>query len=242
MNWDIYEKVMVRIVMTFMMVLMCLVTIFLALAIVLFLGKVAHAGTKVWGFRGWGPVGWSEGVEQIAQQAATIHGVTSVRVFPYTYTQQVADEIAATPHGTRVVVYGYSCGANSSTLIGTAFAGRRNINAVLGMQPSIWCGGTPALTSNVGYAQNTFAPCWMTLGLGCQQWSGARRLYQIERPEWHGQADTDPDYQADVLSAINTVAGACPPQAHRCHGHTVIIHRPAEGESRVVVLHHGQRP
>src|SRR6516164_4580709 len=158
MNWDIYEKVMVRIVMTFMMVLMCLVTIFLALAIVLFLGKVAHAGTKVWGFRGWGPAGWSEGVDQIAQQAATIHNVTSVRVFNYYDTQQVANEIAATPHGTRVVVYGYSCGRNSATLIGTAFTVRRNVNAVLGMQPSIWCGGTPNLSNNVGYAQNTYAP------------------------------------------------------------------------------------
>jgi hypothetical protein len=208
------------------------------------LASPAFAGTKVWGFRGWGLPGWSEGVDQIAQQAAGIPNVTSVRVFNYYDTQRVADEIAATPHGTRVVVYGYSCGGNSATLIGTTFAGRRNINAVLGMQPSIWCGGTPSLTQNVGYAQNTYAPCWMTLGLGCQQWSGARRLYQIERPEWHGQADTDPDYQADVLSAINTVAGAegCPPAAHRCHGHTVIIHRPAEGESRFVILHHGQRP
>jgi hypothetical protein len=211
----------------------------------LWLVDPAQAGTKVWGFRGWGPAGWSEGVDQIAAQARTIPNVISVRVFPYTYTQQVANEIAATPHGTRIVVYGYSCGGNSATLIGTAFAGHRNINAVLGMQPSLWCGGTPNLTQNVGYAQNTYAPCWMTLGLGCQQWSGARRLYQIERPEWHGQADTDYDYQQDVLSAINTVAsagGGCPPQAHRCHGHTLIIHRPAEGESRVILLHHGQQP
>ena len=203
----------------------------------------AHAGTAVWGFRGWGLPGWSEGVDQIAQQAASIHNVTSVRVYNYYQTQEVANEIAATPHGTRVVVYGYSCGANSSTVIGTSFAGRRNINAVLGMQPSIWCGGTPHLGQNVGYGQNTYAPCWMTLGLGCQQWSGARRLYQIERPEWHGQADTDPDYQSDVLSAINTVANPqCDPARHHCHGHTVIIHRPAEGGTRFVVLHHGQRP
>jgi len=119
----------------------------------------AFAGTKGWGFRGWGLPGWSEGVDQIAQQAAHIHNVTSVRVYNYYQTQEVANEIAATPHGTRVVVYGYSCGANSSTIIGTSFAGRRNINAVLGMQPSIWCGGTPNLSQNVGYAQNTYAPC-----------------------------------------------------------------------------------
>jgi hypothetical protein len=203
-----------------------------------------HSGTRVWGFYGWGPNGWSSGVDQIAQQARTIHGVEGVHVYDYRDTQRVANEISSSPPRTRIVVYGYSCGGNSATLIGTSFAGHRNINAVVTMQPSIWCGGTPHLTDNVAYGQNTFASCLQTLGLGCLQLSGARRLYQIERPEWHGQADTDPDYQADVLSAINTVAngGGCPPQAHRCHGHTVIVHRPLEGESRVIVLHHGQRP
>src|SRR5215469_11002107 len=87
----------------------------------------AHAaGTKVWGFRGAGFEGWSQGVDQIAEQARYIPNVVSVRVFNYYETQQVYDEIAATPHGTRVAVYGYSCGANAATLIGTAFSGRRN--------------------------------------------------------------------------------------------------------------------
>src|SRR6516164_3918764 len=205
----------------------------------------ANAGTKVWGFRGAGFAVWSEGVDQIAEQARHIPNVTSVRVFNYYQTQEVYDEIAATPHGTRVAVYGYSCGANAATLIGTAFAGRRNINEVIGMQPSIWCGGSPNLTQNVGYAQNTYAPCWATLGLGCQQWSGARRLSQTERLSRHLYADTDPAYQADVLGAIDYLANyqhQCDQARHHCHGHTVIVHRPAEGESRVIVLHHGQRP
>ena len=205
----------------------------------------AHAGTMVWGFRGWGLPGWSEGVDQIAQQAATIHGVTSVRIYNHYDTQTVANEIAATPHGTRVVIYGYSCGSNASVVTANAFRGVRNINAVLGMQPSIWCGGglTNTIAQNTGYGQATIASCLQTLGLGCQNWVGARRLYMIERPEWHGQADTDPDYQQDVLSAINTVANPqCDPARHHCHGHTVIIHRPAEGGTRFVILHHGQRP
>jgi hypothetical protein len=205
----------------------------------------AYAGTMVWGFRGAGFAVWSEGVDQIAEQARTIPGVTSVRVFPYYETQQVYDEIAAQPHGTRVAVYGYSCGANAATLIGTSFAGRRNINEILGMQPSIWCGGTPNLTQNVGYAQNTFAPCWSNFGLGCQQWSGARRLSQIERLSRHLYADTDPAYQQDVLSSIAYLAGYvhhCDPARHHCHSHTLIIHRPADGEARFVILHHGQRP
>ena len=54
MNWDTYENVIIRIMMAFIVILSCLVTVFLVLAIILFSTKVAHAGTKVWGFRGWG--------------------------------------------------------------------------------------------------------------------------------------------------------------------------------------------
>ena len=207
-----------------------------ALLIVLTSAWPAFGGTKVWGFRGAGFEAWSQGVDQIAEQARHIHGVTDVRVFNYYETQQVYNEVAATPHGTRVAVYGYSCGANAATLIGTGFAGRRNINEVLGMQPSIWCGGSPQLTQNVGYAQNTFAPCWATLGLGCQQWSGARRLSQIERLSRHLYADEDPAYQQDVLSSIAYLAGQ---QCEHCaHGHTLIIHRAPGGGITHTLVHH----
>jgi hypothetical protein len=214
-----------------------------ALLICLTSASPAFSGTKVWGFRGAGFAGWSEGVDQIAEQARHIPNVTSVRVFNYYETQQVYNEIAATPHGTRVAVYGYSCGANASTLIGTAFAGRRNINEVLGMQPSIWCGGSPNLTPNVGFALNVFAPCWSNFGLGCQQWSGARRLEQVEHIARHLQADTDPFYQEQVLGSIDYLANSqpsCDPARHRCHGHTLVVHRTPSGERRGVLIHHSQ--
>src|SRR5215831_2425260 len=101
------------------------------LLLAVLMGGNAYGGTKVWGFRGAGFMVWSEGVDQIAEQARHIPGVTSVRVFNYYQTQEVANEIAAAPHGTRVAVYGYSCGANAATVIGTSFAGRRNINEIL---------------------------------------------------------------------------------------------------------------
>jgi hypothetical protein len=217
--------------------------LFCALLVCLTSASPAFSGTKVWGFRGAGFAGWSEGVDQIAEQARNIPNVTSVRVFNYYQTQEVYNEIAATPHGTRVAVYGYSCGANASTLIGTAFAGRRNINEVLGMQPSIWCGGSPQLTNNVGFALNVYAPCWSNFGLGCQQWSGARRLQQVEHIARHLQADTDPFYQEQVLGSIDYLANShpsCDPARHRCHGHTLVVHRTPSGERRGVLIHHSQ--
>ena len=208
----------------------------------------ADAGTKVWGFRGAGFEAWSQGVDQIAEQARHIPGVTGVAVYNHYETQAVYDQVVAAKAAdrrVRIALFGYSCGANAAVVVANAM--RSNINEVLGMQPSALCGGGTTNTVNrtVGYAQNTFAPCWQTLFLGCQQWAGARRLSQLERPQRHLYADEDPAYQADVLGAIEYLAGyshACDPARHHCHGHTVIIHRPAEGGTRFVVLHHGQRP
>jgi hypothetical protein len=204
----------------------------------------AQAGTKVWGFRGAGFEGWSEGVDQIAEQARHIPNVTGVAVYNYYETQIVYDQIIAAKAAdrrVRIAIYGYSCGANAAVLVGNAVRG--NINEVLGMQPSIWCGGgvVNTLNRNIGYGQNTFS--WLTFGLGAQQWSGARRLSQIERRAQHLQADTDPAYQQDVLGAIDYLANyqvpppPCDPARHRCHGHTLIIHRAPGGGLSGMLIH-----
>jgi hypothetical protein len=218
-----------------------LVAIILALSI-----APAQAGTKVWGFRGAGFEAFSQGVDQIAEQARAIPGVTSVAVYNYYETQAVYDQIIAAKAAdrrVRVAIFGYSCGANASVV--TANAIRGNVNEVLGMQPSIWCGGGTVnhINRNVGYQQNTFAPCWQTLGLGCQQWEGGRRSSEMERQSRHLYADEDPAYQQDVLGAIDYLANyqvqppACDPARHRCHGHTLIIHRAPGGGITHTLIH-----
>ena len=200
-----------------------------------------HAGTKVWGFRGAGFEAWSQGVDQIAEQARHIPNVTSVAVYNYYETQAVYDQILAAKAAdrrVRVAIYGYSCGANAAVV--TANAIRGNVNEVLGMQPSALCGGgyTNHIGQNVGYQQNTFAPCWQTLGLGCQQWEGGRRSHEQERPQRHLYADEDPAYQQDVLSSINYLANYHVPCEHCSHGHTLIIHRAPGGGVSHVLIHH----
>jgi hypothetical protein len=203
----------------------------------------ARAETQVWGLRGAGFEAWSQGVDQIAAQARTIPGVTRAAVHNYYETQAVYDEIAAAKAANprvRIAIYGYSCGANAAVVTANAF--RSNINEVLGMQPSALCGGgyTNHINQNVGYQQNTFAPCWQTFFLGCQQWEGGRRSSEMERPQRHLYADEDPAYQQDVLGSIAYLAGQSPPCGHRCHGHTLIIHRTAEGGVTHRVIHHAQ--
>ena len=222
--------------------LLIVIIVAIVLVLLLMFAYSAQAETKVWGLRGAGFEAWSSGVDDIAAQARTIPGVSDVRVFNYYETQQVYNEIEAAKVASprvRVAIYGYSCGANAAVVIANSF--RRNINEVLGMQPSVWCGGgyQNHINNNTGYQQNTFAPCWQTLGLGCQQWSGGRRSSSIQRESRHLYADTDPAYQQDVLGSISYLAGyQLPPcSGHRCHGHTLIVHRAPGGGVTHRLLH-----
>src|SRR5689334_15860050 len=89
--------------------------------------SIAQAGTRVWNLTGWGPQGWSSGIFQIAEKEKAIPGVTYVRVYAWYETQRVADEMMAAPAGDKLVVVGYSCGANSATVIAYGLIGHRNV-------------------------------------------------------------------------------------------------------------------
>src|SRR6516164_7891207 len=110
---------MLRITMTVLTVLLCLATIFVALAIILFSTRISHAGTRVWLMYGWGDnaFGSSSGIDEIAARARTIPGVTQVNVRNYWDTTTIYNEVMASPTTERIVLGGYSCGANSATVV-----------------------------------------------------------------------------------------------------------------------------
>lgn len=175
----------------------------------------AFAGTRVWFHYGWGDnaFGSSSGVNEMAAAAATIPGVTQVTIHNYWQTQQTADEIMAAPPGDRIVISGYSCGANSSTTIAYGINPHRKVDVAV-IQESLYCGGYP-LAGNVNRAQETYAQgltgCIITLGFGCKTMTAGAgftgQLVLIDRPDLHSWADTDPNAQNDILSFI---AGTTP--------------------------------
>ena len=176
------------------------------LLVLLTLASNAFGATRVWGFYGLGDnwFGTSSGVNDIAAAARMPH-VASVRVLNHWELQRAADEIMAAPRADRIVLYGYSCGGNAVTTIAYALHGHRHVD-LAAIQPSLWCGGYP-ITPNVPYAQQTYAGCIITLGLGCKRWhptSGNRvsEVIRIRRPALHWWADEDPKAQADVLRVI----------------------------------------
>lgn len=186
--------------------------------------------TRVWGLYGYGDNwhGTSAGIDQIAEQARTIPGVEFVHVLNYWETQRVVDEVMESPADVRIVIFGYSCGANSMTTIAKGLDGYRNVDTLAGIQMSLWCGGD-TLGGNVTYGQMTYGGCGQTVGLGCkklmanQAFNGV--ILNIRRNDLHSQADNDADAQQDVLDAIYETA-APPPESspdwhHYGHGHAL---------------------
>lgn len=193
------------------------------------------SGTHVYLMRGMGPSVWSYGVDEIGQAAAKIPGVTGVAVYDYTQDQEIVDEIAVEPPSVRVVVGGYSCGANTTTVVGAAV--KRLIQMIAVIQASVWCGGT-YLTPNVLKVQETYNPNFAeTFGLGAYQlqpgpgFNPANETF-IVRPDCHPCADTDPDAQNDVLDAIREATS---------EPLSVRFGAALRATPKVIVRYHGQR-
>jgi hypothetical protein len=183
------------------------IKIIASILLFLFLTMPVQAETDVWLFRGWGPRGFSTGIDQLARKIRILRGIGRVTTLDYMQTQQAYNQAQATPSGVKLVFGGYSCGASSAMILGNAFEGRRQAH-VLGIQPSMWCGLYQS-TSNIVLAQDTYAPCGLTYGFGCQRYYGrAQHTVLIERSSLHLEADTDPMAQRDVLTAVYCIANS----------------------------------
>src|SRR6516162_10900013 len=93
-----------------------------------------HAATDVWLFYGWGPDGWSSGIDQIARRVRTLRGVHSVHVYDYRETQRAYNEAVASPSEHSLAFVGYSCGGNASLSVAGSL---RRTAHVIALQPSI---------------------------------------------------------------------------------------------------------
>lgn len=169
------------------------------------------ADTQVWLMYGLGDnaFGSSSGIDVIAARARQIPGVSQVNVRNYWQTTQIYNEVlAAAAAGHRIVIGGYSCGANSATVIARAlWQAHVAFATIANIQASKWCGGDALEGNSPRYGQSTYnADCAATFGLGCQPLEPAPsylgHIVNINRPDSHGYADNDPDAQADVLKAI----------------------------------------
>lgn len=169
------------------------------------------AVTLVWLLYGAGGQSTSTGIDEIADKARNIPGVDAVNVREWQERARVVDEIMAAPADARIIIGGYSCGLNSATEISrTLWERGRAVATVVGIQQSLWCGGS-GLESNVTFGGSVFnSACAMTGGLGCKPLEAAPsfqgQIVNVDLPLSHQEADNDPQAQAYVLAVIAATA------------------------------------
>lgn len=191
----------------------------------------------VWLFYGLGGSSTSPGIDQVAQRLVSIPGVQVRGPFYWDSWAGVESDVAGAPKSARKAFVQYSCGNYSGTKI-AADLQDVTINAIIGVQASVYCAPVP-LTPNTLAVQYTYnAECDVTLGLGCAPYQvgtgfPASRLTVINRDDSHGEADLDPDWQADAIAGIKSAMAA--PLSAR-------LKAPFGAAPRFLVLHHGQHP
>ena len=115
----------------------------------------------------------------------------------------LVDDINRQPEGTRILVIGYSLGANNSVLV----ANNTNyIDSIIALQPSIFTSNTP-LTGKVGRIVEIYNPNpWMTFGgMGSQKLVGPNIEY-ITNNDSHLGAPYNSEFRDLVKSEIARLA------------------------------------
>lgn len=210
------------------------------IAAVLTVALMVQALADTWVVAAYGAGGrmFSPGVDTTVTLLRKIPGVTVFGPYQYGDVAAMGAQLRKAPAGTKLVSFGYSCGAGSAPGVAAAAAPRR-VAAVIGIQSSAFCSPYP-VPANADSAQLTYNPnCWATLWLGCAVWATApgfqkSQFVLIVRPDSHAWADNDPDAQADVARKVKAVNVAGPKAMLRRAAVP-----PADDHMRVLVRYHG---
>ena len=115
----------------------------------------------------------------------------------------LVDDINGQPEGTRILIIGYSLGANNSVLVAN---NTKYIDSIIALQPSIFTSNTP-LTGKVGRIVEIYNPNpWMTFGgMGSQKLVGPNIEY-ITNNDSHLGAPYNSEFRDLVKSEIARLA------------------------------------
>ena len=103
---------------------------------------------------------------------------------------------------TKIVVIGYSLGANNSTYIAKSV---KHLDELIAIQASLW-GQSAAIGENVNKAIEIYNPkFWRTAGLGAKRLVGLHFSYMTNNDS-HTYADNDPRVHQFVFNEVKTIA------------------------------------
>jgi hypothetical protein len=137
----------------------------------------------------------------LVELAAELRSMPNVEVATYLHQSwpSLVDDINRQPKGTRIVVVGYSLGANNSVLVANSVD---HIDSIIALQPSMFT-SNPSVTGKVGRIIEIYNPNpWMTFGgMGSQKIVGPNVEY-IANNDTHPGAQFNSDFHNLVKSEV----------------------------------------
>ncbi len=179
-----------------------LVSFFSNLSVSLVLATAAGAETLVVLLEGLGGRTTSHGIVSLQKELSAI---ANTRV-PFPLSQHnwrdAVKIIQQQKPGTKIVVIGYSLGANNSTYVTKNV---KHVNELIAIQASVW-GQSTAIGENVDRAIEIYNPkFWRTAGLGAKRLAGVHFSY-ITNGDSHFYADNDPQVHKFILNEVQNIA------------------------------------
>ena len=108
---------------------------------------------------------------------------------------------------TKIVVIGYSLGANNSTYVAQNV---KHVDELIAIQPSVW-GQATAVGENVDKAIEIYNPkFWRTAGLGAKRLAGIHFSY-VANSDSHFYADDDPEVHKFIFNEVKKLAAPTTP-------------------------------
>ncbi len=172
-----------------------LILAWLTLVFMLSLVACAKADTRVYVIYGQGGTLTSMGMRSLAARLAKMPGLT-VTTHSWKYPNVIVNDIRRMPHDEKVILIGYSLGANATTWISNAV--RRSVALVVAYDPSIY--------SYVQSAGGNVRRLLLYHNNGYSRFGHARipgkQVETIEINEGHLQVDFDQRLHAITIAAV----------------------------------------
>ena len=178
-----------------------------SLCICLVLTSFAYAETLVVLLEGLGGRGTSSGIVSLQEELSAIPNTIVALPLAQHNWRDAVKLIKQQKPETKIVVIGYSLGANNSTFVAQNV---KHVDELIAIQASVW-GRATAVGENVDKAIEIYNPkFWRTAGLGAKRLVGIHFSY-VANSDSHFYADNDPEVHNFVVNEVKKLADPTAP-------------------------------
>jgi hypothetical protein len=176
-------------------------------AVLLALLTFAHADSLVVLLEGLGGRVTSSGIVSLQEELSAIpNTIVALPLAQHSWRDAVKLIKQQKPE-TKIVVIGYSLGANNSTYVAQNV---KHVDELIAIQASVWGRATP-VGENVDKAIEIYNPkFWRTAGLGAKRLVGIHFSY-VANSDSHFYADDDPEVHNFVFNEVKKLADPTAP-------------------------------